>query len=128
MSGATPTPWMDASPGVRYWAVVSLSPSRGSSEGRRAPGTGEGMSNNICTEPLPKVVSPMTTPRSRFLIAPATISDALAERASTSTASGSFRLPPGLATSSRRWDPPTPTIDTRVPEWMKASATFEAWS
>ena len=40
---------------------------------------GDWMSNSTCTEPLPKVPSPMTTPRSRFFMAPATISDALAE-------------------------------------------------
>jgi hypothetical protein len=75
------------SPGVRYCAVVSLSPSLSSSE--PSPNEiGEGMSNRTWTDPLPKVYSPTTTPRSRFFIAPATISEALAEFWFTSTASG----------------------------------------
>ncbi len=128
MSGTTPTPWIEMSPGVRYWAVVSFSPSLSSS----APSPnemGEGMSNSTWTEPLPKVSSPMTTPRSRFFIAPATISDALAEFWFTSTASGTVgSCPLSVAVSSLRCAPPTPTIETSVPDLMKASDTFCACS
>ena len=127
MSGVTPTPWMETSPGVRYWAVVSLRPSL-SSALCLPKGTGEGMSKSICTEPLPKVVSPMITPRSRFLSAPATISEALAEVWLTSTASGTLVSPPRVACSSLRCVPPGPTMDTSTPDSMKASATFWAWS
>jgi len=78
MSGITPTPWIEMSPGVRYCAVVSFKPSLSSSD-LSPKGTGESMSNRTWTEPLPKVPSPITTPRSRFFMAPATISLALAE-------------------------------------------------
>ena len=128
MSGITPTPWIEMSPGVRYCAVVSLSPSLSSSD--LSPNEiGDGMSNSICTEPLPKVSSPMTTPRSRFFIAPATISEALAEFWFTSTASGTVgSWPLSVAVSSLRCAPPTPTMETSVPDSMKASATFCACS
>ena len=128
MSGITPVPWIDRSPGVRYCAVVSFRPSLSSSE-RSPNGIGDGMSNSTCTDPLPNVPSPMTTPRSRFLTAPATISDALAEFWLTSTASGTVgSWPLSVAVSSFRCAPPTPTIDTSVPALMKASDTFCACS
>ena len=128
MSGTTPTPWIEMSPGVRYCAVVSLRPSLSSS----APSpneTGEGMSNSTWTDPLPKVSSPITTPRSRFFIAPATISEALAEFWFTRTASGTVgSWPLSVAVSSLRCAPPTPTMETNVPDFTKASATFCACS
>ncbi len=128
MSGITPTPWIEMSPGVRYCAVVSLRPSLSSSD--LSPNEiGDWMSNSTCTEPLPNVPSPMTTPRSRFLSAPATISDALAEFWLTSTATGTLGSWSLLvAVSSLRCAPPTPTIDTSVPDSMNASATFCACS
>ncbi len=116
------------SPGVRYCAVVSLRPSLSSSAA--SPNEiGDAMSNSTCTDPLPKVSSPMTTPRSRFFIAPATISDALAEFWFTSTASGTVgSWPLSDAVSSLRCAPPTPTIETKVPDLMNASETFCACS
>ncbi len=78
MSGVTPTPWIDTSPGsVRYCAIVSLS----------AALSGRSVKTSW-TLPFPKVVSPMTTARSWFLRAPVTISLALALEPLTSTASG----------------------------------------
>ena len=69
MSGVTPVPWMEMSPGsVRYCAMVSL----------RAALSGSSLKTS-CTLPLPNEVSPMSTARSWFFIAPATISLALAD-------------------------------------------------
>ena len=57
MSGVTPTPWIDTSPGsVRYCAIVSLS----------AALSGRSVKTSW-TLPLPNVVSPMMTARSWFL-------------------------------------------------------------
>ena len=54
---------------------------------------------------------------------------ALAEFWFTSTATGTLGSWSLLvAVSSLRCAPPTPTIDTRVPDSMKASATFCACS
>ena len=116
------------SPGVRYCAVVSFNPSLSSSD-LSPNGTGDGMSNSTCTDPLPNVPSPMTTARSRFFIAPATISLALAEFWFTSTATGTVgSCPLSDAVSSFRCEPPTPTIETSMPLLMNASATFWACS
>ncbi len=62
---------------MRYWAIVSLSAELSAK------------SYSTWTEPLPKVRSPMITARSRFLSAPATISEAEADPLLTSTAIGS---------------------------------------
>ena len=78
MSGVTPVPWMETSPGsVRYCAIVSLSAALSGSS-----------VNTSWTLPLPNVVSPMTTARSWFFIAPATISLALADDPFTRSAMG----------------------------------------
>src|SRR5262249_49759397 len=109
--GTTPTPWIEMSPGARYCAVVSLSPSLSSSD-LSPKEMGDWMSNSTWTEPLPKVSSPMTTPRSRFLTAPATISEALAEFWLTSTASGTLGSRPlSVAASALRSEPATPAPD-----------------
>ena len=71
MSGVTPTPWIETSPGVRYCAIVSLS----------AALSGVTSGKTSCTLPLPNVCSPTMTARSWFLSAPATISLALADDA-----------------------------------------------
>ena len=78
MSGVTPTPWIEMSPGsVRYCAIVSLS----------AALSGRSVKTSW-TLPLPNVVSPTMTARSWFFSAPATISLALALDPFTSTAIG----------------------------------------
>src|SRR5438045_1178579 len=69
MSGVTPTPWIETSPGVRYCAMVSFS----------AALSGVTSGNTSRTLPLPNVGSPTKTARSWFLSAPATISLALAD-------------------------------------------------
>ena len=95
MSGVTPTSWMETSPGIRYSATVSL---------RQAPWTEGGTrSLRICTVPFPKVCSPIRMARSRFLSAPARISEAEALPELTSTTRGISRSEPSsLARCSSR--------------------------
>jgi FtsH-binding integral membrane protein len=76
MSGMMPTPWIEMSPGVRYCALVSFS---------AEPST---LSYRTGTEPFPNVRLPTITARSRFVSAPASISEAEALPEETSTAIG----------------------------------------
>jgi len=76
MSGWIPTPWIETSPGVRYWAMVSL---------RAEPSW---KSYRTWTDPLPKVSCPTIRARSWALSAPATISLAEALPPFTSTTMG----------------------------------------
>ena len=69
---------MDRPDGVNQRAVVILTPPP------------EPVAKIPCALPFPNVVRPMTTARSWSCSAPATISDALALPASTSTTSGRF--------------------------------------
>ena len=98
-----PTDWIERSPGVRYCSTVSLSIVPSSS-----------LRYSCCTEPLPKLRVPMTIARSRFLSAPATISDAEAEPLLTSTTIGKL-VSPSLRSARRglRWPPLT--VVTSVP-------------
>src|SRR5690554_740930 len=90
MSGSIPWAWIERPDGVKYSAVVSLTP-RSSFSGRM-----------VCTEPLPKLLVPRTTARLWSCRAPATISEAEALPPLISTTRGILLLRPSCGPAVKR--------------------------
>ena len=83
----------------------------------------------VCTEPLPKVVSPITTARSQSCSAPETISAAEAEPASTSTTIGTSLSSRGAASLRDSVCSVRPRVETiRLPSSRKSELTSTACS